>query len=102
MANKSCKELIENDDWIREKGEEEEKSKKQRESKRRRIEKHELLRIPTGYGKWKGGCFREVAFQYQKYKYSFDCKRMVRTYCSCDKALILCHECYAVHKAKLY
>ena len=95
-----AKELIENEDWRRERGEEEDKRERQGERKRRRAEYHEIMKIPTGCGKWDGRCFRKVKCKYQKYTCTAGCGRMIRTYCSCDKSLILCNECFAVHKAE--
>ena len=85
-----AQEMIENDIWKREKRQDKNKAEKLRESKRKRVEHHELLRIPTGVRKWDGTHFRKVAQEYQKYSCSTrGCKALIRTYCSCDKSFIL-------------
>jgi len=95
-----AKELVENDLWINEKGAEEEKLKKETQKRRKRAEQHELCRLPTNRGKWNGTCFRHAKQPYQKYKCSFGCGAFTRQYCVCDKSLMLCQECYAIHKGE--
>lgn len=95
-----AKELVTNEVWIKEKGVEEEKIKKEDRKRKRRAEKHELRKLPTNRGKWNGRCFRKVKQAYQKYKCSYGCGTMTREYCLCDKNLMLCRECYALHKTE--
>ena len=65
----------------------------------KRVEEHELLKMPPYCGKWNGKQFSRVKQMYQKYVcVTPNCDRRVRTYCKCDKSLILCNECYALHK----
>ena len=95
-----AKELIENKLWVSQKEKESQEDEATNGSRRtRRVEDHELMKIPSYRGKWNGRCFRKVKDSYQKYKCSSQgCIKRVRTYCKCDKVLILCMECYAIHK----
>ena len=91
-----CKEMMENEDYKKA------KDIYERETliRRKRVEDHELCKIPAGRGKWNGTCFRKVKMEYQKYKCAYGCGSMIRTYCICDRALMLCNECYSLHKAE--
>ncbi len=64
---------------------------------------HELVRISTGHGKWDGSCFPSLNQLYQKYVCSTKtCPNRIRTYCSCNKYLMLCGMCWAVHLGEQY
>lgn len=97
-----AKELVENEIWVNEKGAEERREQRYTQRKRKRAEMHELCKIPAGRGKWNGRSFRKVKQMYQKYKGSYKCGMFTRTYCICDKVLMLCSECYAIHKSEHY
>ena len=65
----------------------------------KRIEEHELIKMPPYCGKWNGVEFVRVMQKYQKYVCTTpNCTNCVRTYCKCDKSLVLCMEYYIIHK----
>ena len=95
-----CKEMIENDEY-KEAKEKDENDNQKRSSKRlKRVEEHQLCKLPAGHGKWNGKEFRATSQPYQKYRCSSGCGSMIRAYCLCDKTLMFCNECYAIHKAE--
>lgn len=94
---KIAEEMINNEDYAAEIRQEEQRNK--RRSTRRQVG-HQLCTMVPYSGKWDGEKFRPTRSQYQKYVCSFKCKRMVRTYCSCDPTLILCKNCFAIHFAE--
>ena len=68
----------------------------------KRIEEHELIKMPPYCGKWNGVEFVRVMQKYQKYVCTTpNCTNRVRTYCKCDKSLVLCMECYTIHKNEI-
>lgn len=70
--------------------------------KRRRVSQdHKLKRLKTGNGKWQGHRWSTAKQAYQKYRCCGDgCTALIRTYCACDKSLMLCTDCYAKHVFK--
>ena len=95
-----CKEMIENDEY-KEAKEKDENDNEKRSSKRlKRAEEHMLCKLLAGHGKWNGKEFRATSQPYQKYRCSSGCGSMIRTYCLCDKTLMLCNECYSIHRAE--
>ena len=97
-----AEELINNQLWKIEKQNMEEEERERDQKRPKRVEEHELLKFPTGRGMWDGHKFVKCKQPYQKYLCRFKCGRKVRSYCKCDKALILCNECYAVHHAEVF
>ena len=95
-----CNELINNEVYSSHKSDEEENSKNIGGKRRKRVEEHVLCKIPARHGKWNGKMFRPMKQSYQKYRCSYGCGSMIRTYCICDKSLMLCNECYSIHKAE--
>ena len=57
---------------------------------------HELMKIPTGKGRFKDGRFPNIRSQYAKYRCAH-CSRLVRTYCACGRTTIVCARCYHIH-----
>ena len=67
---------------------------------RRKKHAHQLLKLEKGLGKWNGAQFVTPKQPYQKYRCCYGgCKRLVRTYCACDRGFIVCAECYAKHSS---
>ena len=93
-----AQELVNNDMYKAEK-KRQEREETQESKLWKRVEEHELLKIPPFHGKWNGTKFIRTRDRYQKYVcVTQHCDKRVRTYCKCDKSLVLCHECYAIHK----
>eukprot|EP00039_Didymoeca_costata_P007829 m.104422 g.104422 ORF g.104422 m.104422 type:complete len:183 (-) comp13841_c0_seq2:721-1269(-) len=61
--------------------------------------KHKLTKIPKNRGLWNGQTFPIIRTAYAKYSCRRMCGRKIRTYCHCDKTLILCTTCFADHVA---
>jgi len=98
FTRRLAKELIENEMWERQKKDDKE-SDTNKTKKWKRVEEHELIKMPQYRGKWNGHEFVPVVQKYQKYLCTTpNCRNRVRTYCKCDKSLVLCMECYAIHK----
>ena len=95
-----CKEMIENEDYEKARADKEDANEKLTGKRAKRAEEHELCKILAGRGKWNGKEFRKMKQTYQKYRCSGGCGSMIRTYCLCDKTLLLCYDCYSVHKAE--
>ena len=102
FTRRLAKELIENDMWERQKKKDIERDNENNNNsskKWKRIEEHELIKMPPYRGKWNGVEFVRVMQKYQKYVCTTpNCTNRVRTYCKCDKSLVLCMECYTIHK----
>ena len=64
---------------------------------------HELLTRPNFTGKWStdANTWTKVSTQYAKIKCS-GCNTKIRTYCTCNKKVPLCTQCYGVHFAKVH
>jgi len=56
---------------------------------------HELLKVPNFGGKYDGTGFAKVTTKWLQQ--SCGCGKCVRTYCKCNKEVILCVDCYAKH-----
>ena len=95
-----CQEMIENAVYRQTKADSEDKEEEVSGKRRKRVEEHELCKIPAGFGKWNSTRFWPMKQNYQKYRCSYGYGAMIRTYCVCDKSLMLCTECYSVHKAE--
>ena len=93
-----CKEMVQNDDYKKARAEKEGLNEKRTCKRAKRMEEHQLCKILAGHGKWNGTEFRMMSQPYQKYRCSSGCGSMIRTYCLCDKTLMLCNECYSIHK----
>ena len=59
--------MISNEVYANWKAEEEDACKKRSRKRRKRVEEHELAKIPAGCGKWNGTIFRPMKQSYQKY-----------------------------------
>ena len=64
-----------------------------------------LQRYPKGTGEWSStkGSFKVPSHPYQKFRWNYGgdaCKRLVRTYCSCDPKLTMCNICFGHHLAE--
>ncbi len=66
-----------------------------RRSKRRRMQHHELVKIPNFRGKFDGVRFKKVTTKWLQQRCG--CGKRVRTYCRCNKGTILCATCFAEH-----
>ena len=95
-----CKEMIENDEYKQAKDKNKNDNDKRSSKRLKRVEEHMLCKLPAGCRKWNGTNFRATSQPYQKYRCSSGCGSMIRTYCLCDKTLMLCNECYSIHKAE--
>ena len=62
---------------------------------------HELCRIAAYRGRWNGKEFPVIRTEYSKLRCSFGCGALIRTFCRCDKNLMLCSNCYGEHIASL-
>ena len=59
---------------------------------------HEHLTRPAGTGKWNPArsTWKRLKSKYSKTKCA-TCPRTCRTYCSCDRSVVMCKECWAMH-----
>ena len=96
-----CDEMINNSEWqdeMKQKLDElEVTSPQQRKRKTKRVMEHELATMGAGMGKWNNGTMKPTKQKYQKYRCAYKCGRTCRTYCVCDRSLVLCNLCFAIH-----
>ena len=62
-----CEEMIRNGEYKKAKTDKEREDENKGAKRRKRVEEHELCKIPAGRGKWNGVEFRPMEQDYHKY-----------------------------------
>ncbi len=60
------------------------------------VVEHDLKTRPIHTGKWMGHYWARTSQKYQKLRFYYGCnpKMRVRTYCSCNKSVLMCSSCH--------